>query len=71
MPHLIIIRLHPVAPTTGYTVTGYLNTLSIKAFDPSLGDNKKKNLHRGREGTRNGQCVSPCICADQSLTIAP
>ncbi len=38
MPNLIIVRLHPVNPVDGPAFTSYLNNLTIKAFDLSVGD---------------------------------
>src|SRR5260370_34294243 len=36
MPGLIIVRLHPVGPTTGIDFTHYLKDLTITAFDLSF-----------------------------------
>jgi hypothetical protein len=38
MPTLLIIRLHPVEPTTGDDFTSYLNGLSIAAHEVSFSD---------------------------------
>src|SRR4030081_1345063 len=40
MPDLIVVRLHPVKPTSGAAFTNFFTNLKITAFDLSFADGK-------------------------------
>ncbi len=50
MPHVILVRLVPMKPTSGANFSGYLANLSIRAFDLSFGNSADGTLVGQAEG---------------------